>query len=258
MKPSKKTAKNASGGVLKLVGELQCEFSFNGTNCTGICYLTERPNLDLLGLDMLDKLGIMDIPINSVCNVSCSSLDSPLLPKKTGERLLEKLKRKFASVFQNSLGHCTKMKAHLPVKPDAIPIFRPRRPVPYAALELVDQELNRLQQAGVIRPVNYSAWAAPIVVIKKANGTIRICADFSTGLNAALDVYQYPLPVPEDLFAKLNGGTCFAKIDFSDAYLQVEVDEDSRELLTINTHRGLFQYTVYHLASRPHPPSFSK
>ncbi|VDO88238.1 unnamed protein product [Schistosoma margrebowiei] len=99
MKPSKKTAKNASGGVLKLVGELQCEFFFNGTNCTGICYLTERPNLDLLGLDMLDRLGIMDVPINSVCNVSCSSLDTPVLPQKTGERLPGKLKRKIRTHF---------------------------------------------------------------------------------------------------------------------------------------------------------------
>ncbi|CAH8597133.1 unnamed protein product [Schistosoma guineensis] len=99
MKPSKKTAKNASGGVLKLVGELRCEFSFNGTNCTGICYLTERPNLDLLGLDMLDKLGIMDVPINSICNVSRSSLDTPVLPKKTGDRLLGKPKRKIRTHF---------------------------------------------------------------------------------------------------------------------------------------------------------------
>ncbi|CAH8669354.1 unnamed protein product [Schistosoma bovis] len=40
----------------------------------------------------------------------------------------------------------------------------------------------------------------------------------------------------------LNGGRFFAKLDLADAYLQVEVDEASRELLTINTHRGLFQY----------------
>ena len=71
---------------------------------------------------------------------------------------------------------------------------------------------------------------------------MRICADYSTGLNAALDSHHYPLPIPEDLFTQLNGGTCFAKIDFADAYLQVEVDSASRDLLTINTHRGLFRY----------------
>lgn len=89
MKPSKKTAKNVSGGVLKLVGELQCEFSFNGNSCKGVCYLTERPNLDLLGLDMLEKLGLMDIPINSVCNVSCPSLDTTSYAKKTGKKVPE-------------------------------------------------------------------------------------------------------------------------------------------------------------------------
>ncbi|CAH8640107.1 unnamed protein product [Schistosoma rodhaini] len=104
-----------------------------------MCYLTERSNLDLLGPDMLEKLGIMDIPINSVCNVSCSSLDTPVLAKKTGERLPEKL------FFQDSLGHCTKMESDLPVKLVVKPIFRPRRPVPYAVFEPVGQELSRLK-----------------------------------------------------------------------------------------------------------------
>ena len=54
-------------------------------------------------------------------------------------------------------------------------------------------------------------------------------------LNGATEKHQYPLPVPEDLFTKLNGGKYFAKLDLSDAYLQVEVDPDFRELLTINT-----------------------
>ena len=105
------------------------------------------------------------------------------------------------------------------------------------------QELKRLEEMKVVIPVTYSRWAAPIVVVKKADGSIRLCADFSIGLNAALEDHQYPLPTPDDLYTILNGGTCFAKLDLTEAYLQVEVAATSRELLTINTHRGLFQFT---------------
>ena len=151
-----------------------------------------------------------------------------------------------------------KLKATLKLKSDSKPIFRTKRPVPYAALATVESELNRLQQAGVIQPIDYSSWAAPIVMMKKANGKIRLCADFSTGLNDALDIHQYPLPAPDDLFIKLNGGTCFAKLDLADAYLQMDVDEDSKNLLTINTHRAYFNFAAFHLASSQHQQFFNK
>ena len=73
---------------------------------------------------------------------------------------------------------------------------------------------------------------------QKSNQT-RICADFSTGLNDALQDHHYPLPSPEEIFNKLNGGKIFPKIDLSDAYLQIEVDEESSKLLYINAHKGL-------------------
>uniref|UniRef100_A0A5S6QB45 RNA-directed DNA polymerase n=1 Tax=Trichuris muris TaxID=70415 RepID=A0A5S6QB45_TRIMR len=57
-----------------------------------------------------------------------------------------------------------------------------------------------------------------------------------------LELHQYPLPTPEELFTVLNGGRLFSKLDFADAYLQVEVEDNSKELLTINTHRGLYRY----------------
>jgi len=50
------------------------------------------------------------------------------------------------------------------------------------------------------------------------------------------------LPLPEKLFHKLNGGVRFTKLDFADAYLQIKLDENSMQLVVINTHQGLYHY----------------
>ena len=64
---------------------------------------------------------------------------------------------------------------------------------------------------------------------------------------------KYPLPNPQDLFAALAGGTMFTKLDLSQAYQQMLLDEESRKYVTVNTHMGLFQYTrlPYGIASAP-------
>ena len=53
---------------------------------------------------------------------------------------------------------------------------------------------------------------------------------------------SYPLPKIEDLFAALEGGTRFTKLDLSQAYLQLPLEDASKQFLTINTHKGLFQF----------------
>ncbi|XP_058120787.1 uncharacterized protein K02A2.6-like [Anopheles ziemanni] len=118
----------------------------------------------------------------------------------------------------------------------------PKRPVAYALQDTVNRELDRLEQLKVITPVTSSDWAAPVVVVRKANGQVRICGDYSTGLNSALQPYEYPLPLPEDIFARLANCTIFGKIDLSDAFLHVEIAPQYRSMLTINTHRGLYTY----------------
>ena len=110
----------------------------------------------------------------------------------------------------------------------------------------------------MISPVTYSAWAAPLVIVKKPNVSVRLCADFSIGLNAALESNCYPLLAPNDLLTILNRGKCFAKLDLAEAYLQIEVAEESREVLTINTHRGLFQYTRLHFGVKTAPAIFQQ
>lgn len=57
-----------------------------------------------------------------------------------------------------------------------------------------------------------------------------------------LDIEQYPIPRIRNLFHKLKNGKLFSKIDLSDAYLQIEIDEESKNLLVVNTPLGLYQY----------------
>ena len=128
------------------------------------------------------------------------------------------------------------------MKEDSKPIFCKARPVPYALKPKVDEELKRLESEGVITKVDRSDWASPIVVVPKSDGSIRLCCDFKVSINQCIDVEQYLLPTTEDLFSTLAGGQYFSKLDLSSAYQQLLVEEDSRKYLTINTHRGLFQY----------------
>ena len=103
-----------------------------------------------------------------------------------------------------------------------------QRKITFAREGAVNAELERLVQQGVLKKVEYSNWAAPIVVVAKKNGSVRICADFKTGLKEALEIHRHPLPTPYEIFAPLNQGAWFTQIDFADAYLQMEVEDDSK------------------------------
>ena len=94
----------------------------------------------------------------------------------------------------------------------------------------------------MIEPIQFSDWAAPIVPVIKSDGSVRICGDYKVTVNQAAKVDHYPIPRIDDLFASLSGGKKFTKLDLSHAYQQVQLDEASRQYVTINTHKGLFQY----------------
>ncbi|BHF83536.1 hypothetical protein SprV_0902667900 [Sparganum proliferum] len=133
-----------------------------------------------------------------------------------------------------------------PVKSQFQSDFRPRffkaRTVPYAVAPKVAEELDRLQKADIIEPMQYSEWAAPIVPVLKFNGSGRICGDYKKTINSATKLNPYPLPRIEDLYASLAGGHQFTTLDLKHAYNQVVLDTESRDPTTINTHRGLFRY----------------
>ncbi|KFD63475.1 hypothetical protein M514_08570 [Trichuris suis] len=236
-----------SGDTIPLRGSFRCAYSFGTHSVSGTCYVSDISSHNLLGAEWIFKLGLYDQPLNSLQSSLHPEDERALIGSSEIHALSalnarEYVHRRYPEICSDSLGHCKFAKASLRLRPDAQPVFRPKRPVPYAVVPLVEAELDRLEKLGVISKVNYSAWAAPLVAVRKRDGRLRLCADFSTGLNDALEMHQYPPPTPEDIFSTLNGGTVFSQIDFSDAYLQIEVSEESKELVTLNTHRGLYRY----------------
>ena len=79
-------------------------------------------------------------------------------------------------------------------------------------------------------------------LITKKDQKYRICSDYKATTNQVMEVDQYPLPKPEDLIATLAGGKKFTKHDMSQTYQQLTLDYKSRQYVTINSHKGLYQY----------------
>ncbi|XP_020632039.1 uncharacterized protein K02A2.6-like [Orbicella faveolata] len=163
--------------------------------------------------------------------------------------VLNHLKR----VFHKGLGPIKGLRAEIKFQDDATPIFCKAHPVPYALLQKVEEEKDRMEKLGVIKKVKWSAWASPVVCVPKKDGRIRICGDLKVLVNQVLLDNPYPLPDTEDIFARLGSGTVFSKIDLSNAYQQMELSRDSQQYLTVNTYKGFYpnQRLTYGIASPP-------
>ena len=149
-----------------------------------------------------------------------------------------------SAVFQSGLGALRGYQAAIEVDETAAPRFSKARSVPYAYRDMVEKELDRLVQEGTVEPVEFSEWASPIVpVLKKDKLSVRICGDFKQTVNPVARLDRYPIPKVEDLFSSLGGGKVFSKIDLSQAYQQVPLEENSCKIVVINTQKGLFRYT---------------
>lgn len=172
---------------------------------------------------------------------------------------LNELVQRFAKVFDTaSAGKIVGTQARLHMKADSTPKFFKARRVPFPLLQPVERELDRLVHDGILVKVDTSDWATPIVPVPKSQGEVRICGDYKITVNTGLLIDEYPLPTVNELFSTMAGGQKFSKIDLSKVYLQMEVHPEDRQLLTLNTHKGLYQPTRLMFGIANAPAKFQK
>ena len=150
-----------------------------------------------------------------------------------------------ANYVARPVGCLKNFKASIILKENVQPIFFNARPLPVHIKPLVVQRLKGMLAEGILErvPPGGSAWASPLVVVHKADGGIRICADYKVGVNQKICSESYPMPRIESALTSLANMKFFAKIDLASAYHQIELDEVSREITTINTPLGLLRWT---------------
>lgn len=249
LQPTNLLLRSYTGEEIVPVGRLQVEASIPGQlPVQGLqLYIIPGGGPPLLGREWMFKLSINSWDVSNL-----NSLGSD--PKGCLESTqVEEVITAFPEVFSEGLGTYKKPPSKLYLKPGTVPVFQKARYLPYAMKPEVEAELNRLVETGAISQVTHSEWATPIVPVLKKGGGVRICGDYKITLNPNLVIDKYPVPKIDDLFATLQNGQCFSKLDLSHAYQQLLLDEDSKECVTINTHKGLFRHNriPYGVASAP-------
>ena len=200
------------GSLVKIFGKISdAEVNCRGKICSGAILVTADGTKPILGMDFLPSLQLVK---------ECA----PLSQHSSG----------FTASFRLRSNASTEGMCY------------PARSLPFSMKVMVEVELKRLLSAGIIYPVINPSVSAPIVpVVKQAGASrpIRICGDYSQTLNRLIDRDSYTLPRIEEILHKITGATVYSVLDLKDAYLQVNLAEESQKLTCISTHLGHFAFT---------------
>ena len=101
----------------------------------------------------------------------------------TSPASLQEILDKHKAIFSEELGLITGTTAKIHIDNQAEPKFCRPRTTPYALTEKVNQEIDHLERSGIIKPVEFSDWASPIISVVKPDGSVRLCGDYKVTIN---------------------------------------------------------------------------
>jgi hypothetical protein len=138
--------------------------------------------------------------------------------------------------------------------PGAVPVSR--TPYRMSTPELVEikLQLKEMMDKGYIRP-NMSPWGAPVLFVKKKDGTLRLCIDYRQ-LNKVTIKNKYPLPRIDDLFDQLGGASIFSKIDLRFGYHQVRIKGEDIQKTAFKMRYGHYEFVVVPFGLTNAPATF--
>lgn len=207
--------------------------------------IPDLPHTLILGADFWRSMGVVpDLRHNEWCfsdlpEVATLDISDGNVLTADENVLLEKLLDRNFNLMGDQLG-CTDKAEHVIVTKSR-PIKQRYYRVSPVMQKLIDKELDEMLKLKVIEP-SKSPWSSPIVMVKKKDGSFRLCVDFRK-INSVCERDSYPLPQVSDTLDKLRDAQYLSSMDIKSAYWQVPVAESSRPFTAFTVpNRGLFQF----------------
>ena len=142
----------------------------------------------------------------------------------------------------NELGRFSGRPIHLDIESSVRPIYQHFYSVNTKKLLLLREEINKLLEAGIIRP-SRSEWGAPAFFVLKEGGSLRMVINFK-GLNKHITKYHFPIRKIQDILQRLAGSAIFTTVDMKAGYLQFPLDEESKKYTAFTTPIGHFEFNT--------------
>ena len=145
---TKKVACSVTGERIRFEGEVTTNVMLKGKTLKLKMFVLRNTN-NLFGTEWVQKFELWDLPISYFCK----KVDNITVE---AEKLKKDQKKLFPNVFLDKLGRCTKMEAKFKLQDNVTPVFKKKRNVPFASLQKIDKELDRLVNTGILTTVDYS------------------------------------------------------------------------------------------------------
>ncbi|KAJ8731369.1 hypothetical protein PYW07_004533 [Mythimna separata] len=136
------------------------------------------------------------------------------------------------------------------------PLFARARPLPPDKYKAAKEEFERMMEMGICQP-SKSPWASPLHVVKKKDGSLRVCGDYRR-LNSVTLPDKYPIPRIQDFTYQLHNKKIFSKLDMKMAYYRIPINKEDAQKTAIITPFGLFEFNCMTFGLRNASQTFQR
>ena len=239
-KSSTKIYPYQSDSLLQLQGVTSATITTNQTSLSTKFYIVKENYGSLLGKQTAITLDLRRVGPSKV--TATINVPSDNMPPSTQE-IIDKFDsfsrdrtfQKFQITTTHWPNHCSS----------------PVRRAPYHTKEKISMELSWLLKSDIIEKVDGpTTWLNPIVAVPKSSGKTGLCLDMRHA-NKVINCEHHIIPKTEDILTELHGTKYFSKIDLTEGYHQIKLDQNSRHITTFATHQGLYRYKrlIYGISS---------